>query len=343
MNRSKKKKLGQFFTTNYDYILQDMFIPEDIKSIIEPFTGNGDLLNFISKEDYKLECYDIDPKKDFIKKKDTIKNPPKYKDKFILTNPPYLARNKTKDKELFDKYDVNDLYKCFIKELITNKALGGIVIVPLNFWSSIRKSDIQLRKEFLSIYKVLQLNIFEERVFEDTSYTVSSFQFELKENDNEQEINILIYPSKIKIKCILNELNNYIIGGEIYNLENKKYKITRLTSKNKDKQNTNILVKCIDDNEKNKINISLVSDSDIYIDETPKQSARTYATLVIEPKIDIKKQKILIEKFNEFLNEKRSSYNSLFLTNYRESKDISRKRISFELVYDIVGYLLETI
>jgi hypothetical protein len=31
----------------------------------------------------------------------------------------------------------------------------------------------------------------------------------------------------------------------------------------------------------------------------------------------------------------------LFLTNYRESKDIARKRISFDLVYLIVGYLLE--
>ena len=36
----------------------------------------------------------------------------------------------------------------------------------------------------------------------------------------------------------------------------------------------------------------------------------------------------------------REKYHSLFLTNYRESKDIARKRISFDLVYQIVGHLL---
>ena len=57
--------------------------------------------------------------------------------------------------------------------------------------------------------------------------------------------------------------------------------------------------------------------------------------------IDENKQIELVEKFNKFLDERRKKYNSLFLTNYRESKDIARKRISFDLVYLIVGYLLE--
>ena len=30
-------KLGQFYTTNYDYILSNMKIPDDNKNIIEPF------------------------------------------------------------------------------------------------------------------------------------------------------------------------------------------------------------------------------------------------------------------------------------------------------------------
>ena len=59
--------------------------------------------------------YDIEPKKDGIVKKDTLLNPPDYQGKFVITNPPYLARNKCADKTLFDKYQTNDLYKCFIK------------------------------------------------------------------------------------------------------------------------------------------------------------------------------------------------------------------------------------
>ena len=245
MASEKKKKLGQFFTTNHEYILRDMKISPTIKNIIEPFCGDGDLVSFIkSQSKAKIECYDIDPKKDFITKRDTIKNPPNYNRKYVITNPPYLARNKSDTKELFDQYDCNDLYKCFIKELCSNHCIGGIIIVPLNFWCSIRKNDIDLRRLFLQEYNVMLINIFEEKVFEDTSYTVCSFQFERKEKDNEEKeekmININIYPSVKNIKTVLKESNNYMIGGDIYHLDTKNYKITRLTSKNIDEKNTNI-------------------------------------------------------------------------------------------------------
>jgi hypothetical protein len=347
-DKKNKKNLGQYYTTNQEYILQKMTIPDKIENIIEPFAGNGNLVEFIEKEEkknnikYNIECYDIEPKKDYIIKRDTIKEPPNYNNKYIITNPPYLARNKTKDKTLFDKYDVNDLYKCVIKNIITNICLGGIFIIPLNFWSSIRIADINLRKSFLEKYTVTLLNIFEEQVFNDTTYTICSFQFELKNNDNINKINIIVYPSKTIIETELNDDNNYIIGGDIYNLKlNNTYKISRLTKKNKEKSNTNILVKCIDDNINSQIGLSFVDDKDIYIDNTPKQTARTYATLIIEPKINKNKQKELILKFNKYLEEHRKKYNSLFLTNYRESKDIARKRISFDLVYSITAYILE--
>ena len=357
---SKKKKinkqiLGQFYTTHHEYILQNMKIPYSITNIIEPFTGNGDLINFIEKQqvnnnvNYSIECYDIEPTKNYIIKQDTIKNPPSYSNKYLITNPPYLARNKCTDKSLFDKYDVNDLYKCVIKEILTNVCLGGIFIIPLNFWSSIRVADIKLRQLFLEKYNVLLLNIFEEQVFDDTTYTICSFQFELKENNNENNnnentnsLNTIVYPSKTIIKTELNSTNNFMIGGAIYNLQLKNnYKITRLTTKNKEKSNTNILVKCIDDNINSQIGLSFVENKDIYIDTTPNQTARTYASLIIEPKIDKIKQQQLVDKFNNYLNEARKKYNSLFLTNYRESKDIARKRISFDLVYSITEYILD--
>ena len=172
-----KKKLGQFYTTNYNYILQNISIPNNIKYIIEPFAGNGDLLNFIDKTKYNIECYDIDPKQDYIIKKDTLIDPPDFNNKYIITNPPYLARNKSDEKILFNKYNTNDLYKCFIQILINSDCYGGILIVPLNFICSIRKSDIELRKKFIQKYDILILNIFEEKVFNDTSYSICSFQF----------------------------------------------------------------------------------------------------------------------------------------------------------------------
>ncbi len=365
-NKQNKKNLGQFMTTNYEYILQNMYIPNDIENVIEPFAGSGDLLKFVNKEEEKrkkkfnIECFDIDPKKDYINKLDTLLNPPSYENKFIITNPPYLARNKSEDKKYFDIYDVNDLYKCHIKNILTNQCLGGIFIIPLNFWCSIRKSDIDLRKDFLEKYNILLINLFEEKVFDDTTYTICSFQFEKKKDISfevsfekkcsvvekqekaEKQIKMDIYPSKKSIEFELNDSNNYIIGGWIYNLPLKNnFKINRLTKKNKKTNHTNILVKCIDDNELNKINYSIVSDKDIYIDNTDNLSCRTYATLVIEPTINLDKQKKLVEKCNEFLEINRDNYHSLFLTNYRESKDIARKRISFELIYNIVEYMLD--
>jgi hypothetical protein len=87
---TKKKSLGQFYTTKYKYILQNMHIPIDAVNIIEPFAGNGDLLNFLERDKYNIECYDIDPKNDYIKHQDTILNPPDFGGKFVFTNPPYF-------------------------------------------------------------------------------------------------------------------------------------------------------------------------------------------------------------------------------------------------------------
>lgn len=353
-----KKTLGQFYTTNYKYILQNINIPNNINIIIEPFAGEGALLNYINEQIIKdklniksdnIIAYDIDPKKDTILQKDTLLNILDYTDKFIITNPPYLARNKSDNKDIYDKYNENDLYKCFIKQIINkdNITQGGILIIPLNFFSSIRKSDINLRKLFLKYYNIIHLNIFEEKVFNDTSYTICSFLFikkkDILETYKNNNINTTIYPTNKNIIISFNNENNYIIGGDIYMLKNdNKYSITRLTKKNNTDFKTNILAKCIDDNIDSMINLSIIDDKYIckYIDNTPNLSARTYAIIVIEPQIILDDQLKLVQIFNEFLNDYRDKYNSLFLSNYRESKSIARKRISFDLVYDIIKHLL---
>lgn len=361
-NSKHTKELGQFYTTNYNYILQNMNIPYEITNIIEPFAGNGDLVNFVTEQyekmnksanDYSIECYDIEPKKDFILQQDTLNNPPNYKGKYVITNPPYLARNKTENKILFDKYKTNDLYKCFLQQLIVkNDCLGGIIIIPLNFWSSIRKSDIELRQSFLQKYCVSLVNIFEEKIFDDTTYTICSFQFANKnylnmsnENMINEIIKINIYPSKKQMEIKLDKTNNYLIGGDIYLLPLcKKYTVSRLTKLNVETKlgNTYIIAKCIDDDFNNQLGLFYVLPHEIVVDNTPNLSARTYATLIIEPKISEERQQKLVADFNLFLQNYREKYHSLFLTNYRESKkDVARKRISFDLVYQIVEYLLD--
>ena len=365
---NSKHALGQYMTTNQHYILQNLYIPENTTHIIEPFAGNCDLLEFIQNPtQLTIELYDIAPpptttttlantRTTTIQQQDTITFPPSYTNKFVLTNPPYLARNKSINKALFDKYGTNDLYKCFLSEIMsnTNHPTGGIIIIPLNFWSSIRKADIQIRKQFLEKYTIIHLNIFEEQVFSDTTTTVCSFQFELRNQTQQQQqqqqqqqvspISISIYPSQLQMTVSLTPDNNYTIGGEIYMLPRPNpsvYSITRITRKKYSTNGlTNILGKCIDDSADSTIELRMVEDADIYVDETPNQSARTYATLVIVPAISKKRQAQLVLDFNHLLDAYREKYHSLFLTNYRESKDIARKRISFDLIYQIVGHLL---
>lgn len=334
--KSSKSKLGQYYTTNYEYILTNMRIPDNVNNIIEPFCGCGDLLKFL-KKDYNLECYDIEPKKSYIIERDTLKNPPNYDGKFVLTNPPYIAKNKNDDKEIYNIYKTDDLYKCFIKSLIKSKSIGGIVIIPINFICSHRNNDIKIRKDFMEKYQIKLINIFEERVFDDTSISVCVIQYKLRKDDNDEIIKIDIYPSKKSIEVELNDRNDYMIGGEILKLvSSNSYDIERATRNSKQENISNILLKMIDDT--NRISAMMVEDDMRIIDNTRNLSMRSYATLTINPMITKEKQKFLVERFNEFIEENREKYHSLFLSNYREN---NRKRISFELAFKIFKYLLD--
>ena len=322
-----------------------MKIQEDATLCIEPFVGNGDMLKFINEFPNKtVEYYDIDPKIPGTIKRDTIRDPPEYKNKFVLTNPPYLARNKSSDKYLYDLYKCNDLYKCFLITLINDKCKGGIIIIPLNFLSSIRKADADLRRRFLEVYDIQHVNIFEESVFDDTSYAVCAIMFTSDKSDDSAFVST-VYPSRKKITLYLNKDNNYTIGGELYALSGSSFKVSRATAKTDINTISNILLKCIDDNKDRLLGVSMVSDdvAESYIDTTPKLSSRSYATVVIEPAITLDKQKKLVNKFNDFINHKRYQYNSLFLPQYRNSNTVARKRISFSLSFSILSYLLETL
>jgi hypothetical protein len=346
---TKKAQLGQFMTKNNEYILQGMKLPDFKGKFIEPFAGNGDLVDFlishkISKN--RINCYDIEPKNNYIEYRDSLMNPIDYSGHFVITNPPYLARNKSKEKTIFDRYGLNDLYKCFIQQLIDCPPVGGIIIIPLNFWSSIRIMDVHLRARFLDRFSISRLNIFEEQVFKDTSYTICSFQFTLQSSQARNIVSAYFFPSKHHLDFELNQENQYTFGGEIYNLPiNPSVSITRLTRINQEESKlyvSGIIVKCIDDgiDETNWIRLWYSEDEkeiEKFTDFTKDLTFRSYAVLVIKPKLSPEQQKQLVNDFNLFLNSKRKTTRSLFLANFR---DKYRKRISFDLVYRIISHLL---
>jgi len=318
-----KKNLGQFNTTNYRYIL-DGFNPPTNCKFIEPFVGSGCLLPFIPNNE--VECYDIEPRIEKCAQRDTILEPPDYNGKYVITNPPFLARNKSGDKRHYEMYKQNDLYKCFLITLIQSNPIGGILILPLNFFCSVRTTDVKLRDQFLSKFKIIKMNWFEEQVFEDTTYNVCSFMFETSsEKLKKQKIQIGEMNITIKQKY------GWMIGGKIYHLKfDDEIQIKRITTTCK--HMTFILINCVD--LAGQQNILASFEPNVFVG---KNSDRTKMSVEISPTLSIKKQKKLVKQFNGLITDYRQRYNSLFLPNFRDN---GRKRIPFTLVFDIMKFIL---
>lgn len=340
-----KQKKGQFYTVRSSYILDGLTGPPDnIRCVIEPFAGRGDLLSWIDTKS-PIESYDIDPKKDCIVQRDTLMNPPNYKDSWIITNPPYLARNKCKEKEVFEKYNTNDLYKCFITSISAqNTCIGGILIIPAGFFLSPRNLDFKCRNDFLSQYKILKVKYFEETVFPDTTTTVVAFSFEKSATPlTEQSVEWISQPSGKTCLFKMSLEDDWIIGGSIYKLPvSKIIKIRRHVKgqKLKDGEYTSsITLNALDSGTQNgRICLEYKKDY-IY---PAKDCSRTYATLCFNGVLlnEDNQKKICLE-FNNFIEKKREETWSLFLPQFRESKEYARKRIPFELVYIIVNYIIK--
>ena len=342
----KKQELGQFYTTKAKYIIGNLFkdLPENI-SIVDPFAGNWDLLNLAQKKlsINNISAYDLDPQNQETIQQDTLLNPPDYKGLYVITNPPYLAKNKTKDKTIFDMYKVSDLYKASIETFMGCE--GGILVVPLNFLCDDRSTET--RNRFLSKYEIQSLNIFEEQVFDDTSYTICSFSFR-KNSNVSQVIRPRFYPCKkdgnnADARYSIEQKNGYMIGGRfVNNIRNHQSNVSigRLTSELKAGYYiSNIKLYAIDSGTRNGM---------IRLEKEPvpfygKDTDRAFATIISDCKLDDDVEDIIIREFNQILSDGREKYHSLFLTNFRNStKEYARKRVSFDLAFDLISYILKT-
>jgi hypothetical protein len=328
MTESNKKKFGQYYTTNCDYILSNIKIPHGAK-LVEPFVGQGDLVKWSKRTDWEL--YDIEPKCSAITQ-DTLLNPPDYKDKYPVTNPPFLAKNKNKDKRVYEKYGVDDLYKACIKSFVDGDVAGGILIIPLNFFCD---RDKNIRDIFFERYNVDEVNVFEETVFDDTTYTICSFSFTRGRYQNDTTFHF--YPSKTSKVFELKKEHGWRVGGGLFKKTETKYKLGRLLEGQE--PSTMIFLNAIDTGSEEG-RIRLIANHELFYDNTPNRSNRAFAT--ITSNIKIIDEQLIVDKFNKRLETLRETYNSLFLVNYRNStKNYARKRISFKQCYMLLIEILE--
>lgn len=365
-----KKQLGQFFTVNSDYIMQDFEEFVKGKEVYDPFAGNQDLMRWAEKNGAKKVIgfdYDrkyVDNKQVFFN--NSIKTPRKYK--FVCTNPPYLHKNKA-DKKIKDDFFSSDnavfedLYQVSINSFLSCEE--GMVVIPLNFLCAENSSKI--REIFFNKFEIVKLNIFSEQVFEDTTYNVISFYFKKKITEkNKNKIQATIFPEGKKISFEIEKRFNWQFGGEFINrtkttkndlgvfrltedfLESGEYEVELALQNIKDKkmfkisknikkllENNIIYLRAIDSKNGKKIQLEDIRKYGIN-GLVGKNTSRNSAHIIFRKQIPIEEQENLIKKFNKELNKNRDQYFSFFLTNFRDN---NRKRISFDFVYKLLNYI----
>jgi predicted RNA methylase len=363
---TSKQQLGQFYTKNTNYILQELAEFVKGKNITDPFAGAGDLLKWAKTSGassvigYDIDKTEIDNIQFFYN--DSLQNPKKYE--FVITNPPYLYQNKMKDKTLLQNSKHTDLYQISLEKIMNSEE--GIAIVPINFLSA--ENSKYIRELFLAKFEIKKMNYFSEQVFEDTTYSVIAFYYKRKKVlKNRMDINFTIFPQKEHSNITLYQKYNWQIEGEflaeinscsnklcISRLEEEDLKAGNCTLKAA-YNNLNMVKEFSIDGEilsKIKKNIVVLKAIDsgsesgkICLDDIRKynldalisiKTSRHQIQLLFPETVSIREQEKIIELFNKEIEDKRNLYHSMFMTNYRDN---GRKRISFYFAYNLVNYL----
>jgi hypothetical protein len=305
-----KKELGAFYTTNAKIILDGF---EDIvkgKTVVDPFCGERDLLNWANFNGAKktIGC-DINPKVNPDITINSILSPLNYnKYDLVVTNPPYLGSNKTKSKAPFIMWETTDLYKASLLS-IAETANEIISIIPSNLFFD---NDDKFRNRLFNIMKIKKVICFDKAMFQDTNVRVC-----------------VIHAVKGKTTHLHNhELYNTKVGKQWYQLlEKGSNNISRLTNHSEPKGYvSNICVKTTDTGS---------DDGEIHACITKpfyaKISDRNSFTAVFPTELTKQEEDYIVSKFNELLKFYRTKYESMFLTNFLAGKDgVIRKRISFK-------------
>lgn len=303
-----KRELGQYFTT-YNPFQNSGFLNWAYKcdlsktTILEPFAGSNNLINMLQDmglcTDFK--SFDIEPKNKFVKRRDTLKNFPKGF-KVCITNPPYLAQNSAKRRNLeFPNIIYDDLYKYSLEKCLENCDYVG-AIIPASFFNA------NIFRERLSHYILLN-----SKMFKDTEHPVCLALFKKYSED------VYLYND-----------NKYL--GKLSDLKKKLPKSNINMDIRFNVPNGNLGLIAIDNTIEP--SIKFVNGEEISPDRI-RVSSRSITRIMIPTKYKINS---IIEKLNYNLNIFRKETYDLFLTPFKglRKDNYYRRRLDYKLAKKLI-------
>lgn len=303
-----KRELGQYFTTYNPFqnsgFLNWAYECDLIKTtILEPFAGSNNLINMLQDmglcADFK--SFDIEPKNKFVKRRDTLKNFPKGF-KVCITNPPYLAQNSAKRRNLeFPNIIYDDLYKYSLEKCLEYCDYVG-AIIPASFFNA------NIFRERLSHYILLNSKMF---------------------NDTEHPVCLALFKKYSEDVDLYND-NKYL--GKLSDLKKKLPKSNINMDIRFNVPNGNLGLIAIDNTIEP--SIKFVNGEEISPDRI-RVSSRSITRIMIPTKYKINN---IIEKLNYNLNIFRKETYDLFLTPFKglRKDNYYRRRLDYKLAKKLI-------
>lgn len=322
---SRRRRLNQYTTSENDYIFQNLNVNLSESCVItDPFCADGELLKWAETHypNNIKKGFDLDPRIKNARERDSLLNPPNYKNTFVVTNPPFKKRRGDENVEIYERWKTSEYYLAFLASIMQGQAIGGAIILPSNFFTG---KISPIKDLFLSNYKIQRINVFNENVFPDSKHKITSFSF-LRERNEEQTISCVNFPNIETKEITIRKRHDWNIAGDTplyYYYKEKIFSFSPLEGyKFIGIQTQNL------DHSLNPIN-SFLTDDPIPFKESERFKASVYS------KEKIKHPDELCKCFNEELSRVRNEYGSLVLIDYLRQ---GLKRLSFYQAKNILNY-----
>lgn len=159
-----------------------MRLTELLENTTKPPKGTIVVLPFANQETiewlgdgYIPLAYANQPRSPKIFQRDVFTTSPKFAGAYVVAQPPFTRRNDAEDKAIFDLFGTDNLYKCFIKMLLRDNPLGGVIILPFKFITGNRDSEKLRRSRFFYSFEIKSLKVFSDVEIEQYKPVVIEF------------------------------------------------------------------------------------------------------------------------------------------------------------------------